>query len=891
MAIGNEGYKSFTGEMPQRGGTRLNNSIELKKLRFERENGRKPTGAEVVAMMKESHQQVTADSKGADRIERAAEVKRNISSQPWSSELDEKEEMRSPAYLKEQSERRADERETDRINYARGLRKQFRQSGRREDSVNPLDKDEGAFQGFLNKYGTPGMRSNAEVERRLLDKQKVRRDKLRIAGENQSAMERGVDPRLAQEAERIERIKNLPSSRPDIFDRRRADSETWDDIDADEGSGLMAGLDKIDPSGPETHRKYEADSETWADLAEDEASGKTAKNDVILDQIDREYNKKYGTGEGDHRGRSLEELKSNVLGKLQNKKERIFHKAGLPAETGHMRNEILPGLHKKQYGKTKEDTEMSGLDRIAEQDQQLKDLASARPKMLEEGDERSMKSPLGNWKKDSETLDDEAQDQGSELQGITDQYPQFEGDERAARKAQEDMNNMKDDEKNKVVKVVQDTKGKQSEEAIAAKEATGDYVRYEGSGFVINKRSLDKAFDRQEKMAMLQHVPQGNRAAMLFNWGFIDKEDLDTAQKQSAKEIKEESLLDLRIAEVEQKMAKSSSTLSKSDQMQYTSHSAGFRQAVKDGDWETAQYFHGKMNNVLPAGSKQEVDFEGLMKKQTDKHNAQVPAKWFAELGMDDSKPYFSSVNMVTKLVNDIRKSPTKGNSFENMLSNSLPNGDTYGEFLKAQGVYSWKDIKAGKVTADQLSKMPGISEDDLISEEAYMGWALPKIQNKILTGMWGNVHERVQGFLAVERKKSINKNQKIMETPAEVDHGLQSAATKVNNQKWAKTQRRLKKQKLKDDLKDEGFTELEKGQGRPFNKKIKDSKKLQKRAVEKAKKEIAKLTKGTPLKGGITRKSEFKNEAALIRFYKDPKNKNKFNKLSASLKYYIDSK
>ena len=79
--------------------------------------------------------------------------------------------------------------------------------------------------------------------------------------------------------------------------------------------------------------------------------------------------------------------------------------------------------------------------------------------------------------------------------------------------------------------------------------------------------------------------------------------------------------------------------------------------------------------------------------------------------------------------------------------------------------------------------------------------------------------------------------------------------------------------------------------EGRPFNKKITDSKKLQKKAVEKAKKEIAKLTKGTPLKGGITRKAKFQNEAALIRFYKDPKNKKKFNELSPSLKYYIDSK
>ena len=88
-----------------------------------------------------------------------------------------------------------------------------------------------------------------------------------------------------------------------------------------------------------------------------------------------------------------------------------------------------------------------------------------------------------------------------------------------------------------------------------------------------------------------------------------------------------------------------------------------------------------------------------------------------------------------------------------------------------------------------------------------------------------------------------------------------------------------------------ENFTELIREGRASKQKKITDTKKRIKLAVEKAKKEIAELTKkGVNIKGN-RKSAKFKNEAAVIRFYKDPKNKNKFNKLSASLKYYIDSK
>ena len=753
MAIGS--YKAFTGEMPQRSGTRLGNSIELKKLRFERDKGRKPTGSEVVAMMKEGFQKVDADYMGADRVARAAETQRNIESQGMDAELDLKDEMRSPAYLKEQSQRRAEDRETDRTNYARGLRKQFTQSGRREDKANPLDKDEGAFQGFLNKYGTPGMRSDAEVERQLLERQEAERNELRIGGENKAAMERDLDPRLAEGA-RIAKDK--------ARQMRERDARIYQESPLDTAM----------------------DSETLSDLVEGEASDKQFAKDKILEQIDQEYDKRtIGTVMGDdpkykrrgQEGIPLSELEADQEGRIQNKRERLKSELDIlgmgdpndPAETGHMRNERLPGLHEKQRGETKEDTEMNEQDRIAQERMEREAMARRQgefhpgefrksPEQLISEDQANIEQEMA----EGEAIDVEERNVNEEFT-TPDQAP--------------DLRNMSKEEKKEVIEQVAKTapNGRQDEGYLAAKEATGDYVRYGGSGFVINKRKLDDAFDRQEKMAMLQHIPQANRAAMLFNWKFIDQEDLDTAQQQSAKQIKEQSLLDLRIAEVKQKMDKSSNTLSKTDQVQYTSHSAGFRQAVKDGDWETAEYFHNKMNSVLPSGSKQEVDFAGLMKKQQEKLRKMTPMKVFQAAGLKDGTAYYKSVDGIMKMVNDIKKSDNKGNSWDQILGQTMPTqtgegSGTYGEFLKAQGIYSWKDIDAGKITSKQLASMPGITEDDLVSEEAYMSWALPKIQNKLATGIWGSVHTQIQNSLGLLKDETLANAQETINNPGVVE-------------------------------------------------------------------------------------------------------------------------
>ena len=668
--------------------TALSTGIDIAKRRFEIENGRPPTGKEVIDLMRSSFQKVEKDRMGEDRWRRAQE--NNALRKKMEEELKRQQiwEDRGSGYeaMSDAGEKRA---EAERIRYNKmvdpewkpsddtwtGRQKILRNMDARNKALDP-ENDPGFLSSLRNKFNISP--TNAEVERRLMARNNAREEEARLhEGEAEGAIAGTASERIRQARAKEMADRDARIHQESTLDSTAMDSEALEDYHQDQASEKMAGLDRIDPSRPDMYKTL------------------------------------YNTGPDS------------------------------------------------------EAREEAEIDQASE----MQEIADKYPQF--EGDERSMKSPLGNWKKDSETLEEEAIDQASEMQTIDDSFPSFEGDERAARRAQEDMQNMSDDEKNEVVKIVQDTKGKQSEEAIAAKEATGDYVRYEGTGFVINKRALDKAFDRQEKMELLQNVPQANRAAMLYNWGFIDKKDLDTAQQQSAKDIKELTLLDLRIKESEAKIAAAGNKLGEADKLKYQSHSTGFRQAVKDGDWETAEYFHSQMNSLLPKGSQDNVDFAELKKKQEERLRKKTPSRIFQDAGLGkDGKAYYDSVDGIMKKVNFIKNSTNKGSEWDRLMSQSLPTATgegagTYGEFLKTQGIYSWKDMKSGKITPEQISKMPGITEDALVSEEAYMSWALPKIQNKLALGIWGNVHTDVQRALGILKKKTIEEAQKTVNTPA----------------------------------------------------------------------------------------------------------------------------
>jgi len=329
-------------------------------------------------------------------------------------------------------------------------------------------------------------------------------------------------------------------------------------------------------------------------------------------------------------------------------------------------------------------------------------------------------------------------------------------------------------------------KGPQSEEHIAAKEATGRYVRYAGSGFVINKSSLEKLFDRKEKMNMLKYIPEGRRAAMLAHWNLIDPSDLSVAQKQSAKEIKELTLLDLKIAEVEERRERTKGKLDPEASLKYREHSAGFRKAVSDGDWETAEFFHNQMNGLLPSGSKDVLDFNKLKTQQQKKLRKLTPLKIFQNAGLKDGSKYYASIDGIMKHVNQIKKSSNKGSEWDRLMGQSMntmtgEGSGTYGEFLKTQGIYSWKKVRAGAGGPGAIpnSVRSQIPEDALVSEEAYMSWALPQIQNKLAKGIWGSVHTQIQDRLGILEKRKVEEAEATLNNPPNVDiHPAQESST-----------------------------------------------------------------------------------------------------------------
>ena len=329
-------------------------------------------------------------------------------------------------------------------------------------------------------------------------------------------------------------------------------------------------------------------------------------------------------------------------------------------------------------------------------------------------------------------------------------------------------------------------KGPQSEEHIAAKEATGRYVRYAGSGFVINKSSLEKLFDRKEKMNMLKYIPEGRRAAMLAHWNLIDPSDLSVAQKQSAKEIKELTLLDLKIAEVEERRERTKGKLDPEASLKYREHSAGFRKAVSDGDWETAEFFHNQMNGLLPSGSKDVLDFNKLKTQQQKKLRKLTPLKIFQNAGLKDGSKYYASIDGIMKKVNFIKNSSNKGSEWDRLMGQSMntmtgEGSGTYGEFLKTQGIYSWKKVRAGAGGPGAIpnSVRSQIPEDALVSEEAYMSWALPQIQNKLAKGIWGSVHTQIQDRLGILEKRKVEEAEATLNNPPNVDiHPAQESST-----------------------------------------------------------------------------------------------------------------
>ena len=363
--------------------------------------------------------------------------------------------------------------------------------------------------------------------------------------------------------------------------------------------------------------------------------------------------------------------------------------------------------------------------------------------------------------------------------------------------AQQAIRDSSPEEQKQISNQIAEVKGIGSPEWVESKEATGNYVSYEGSGLVINMASLGKDIQRNRNMEMLKHIPAANRPAMLVEWGYIDKDDLSIAQKQSAKELKELSLLDLKIAETQGRIEKNKNKMGEKQKLQYTAANKGMQQALKDKDYGLAEVYRNELNTIMPTGDTS--NFQELIDKGITRSKIRTPQKVFTAAGLKDGTKYYDSSLSISKSVNFLKTSSgaKRSTKFEELIGQTAidpvtgENKGTYGEFLKNQGIYQWKDVKGPTFKkAEFLKKNPNAAWA-LDSEESYMKWALPQVQNKLMTGIWGSVHQQVQQYngkqVAVKQKEAsdgvirMRQPWEMGEDEGKVDPALKKAADKIN--------------------------------------------------------------------------------------------------------------
>ena len=330
---------------------------------------------------------------------------------------------------------------------------------------------------------------------------------------------------------------------------------------------------------------------------------------------------------------------------------------------------------------------------------------------------------------------------------------EFTGPIGTQEEAQQAIYDVSDEEQKEISRLVAEQKGMGSDEWVETKEATGKYVRYEGTGLVINMAALQKDIDRNRNMEMLKHIPAANRPAMLVEWGYIDPYDLSIAQKKSAKELKDLELVNLKIAETKLKMKNLEGSVPKKDEERYKAALKGFNQALKDKDYGLAEVHRNEINSIMPTGDT--TNYKQLIDDGIKKQKIRTPQKVFQAAGLGkDGKEYYKTKADIIKRVNFLRETKgSKGDVFDLKFGEQMPDqpeGVTYGRFLTTQGIPPWKDVKGQK-------KVGNIPAYALKSEEEYYSWALPQIEDKLMLGIYGNVHTQVNDL----NMKSLEKVKK----------------------------------------------------------------------------------------------------------------------------------
>jgi len=374
-----------------------------------------------------------------------------------------------------------------------------------------------------------------------------------------------------------------------------------------------------------------------------------------------------------------------------------------------------------------------------------------------------------------------------------------EEDERAVN--EEFIFNASEDEQEEAITQVSEAMGPFAEETVAIKEATGQFVRYDGAtkkGITINKTRLKQLYDQKGKMALLQHVPQENRAALMFNWGLISEKDLSDTQQQSAKEVLELEKIGLQIAELKNNAGNSTTKMSDQQKAEVTAASNGLAAAVKERRWDEAEGFQTQLNELMPDRKPLNIEKmqQGIDKKLLERPKLQ---KVKGLMGTQVWDGYFTFKNDLVKKIDLLKVSKAGSGDLAAFLGGTAQAGEnkgrTWSDILEGQGVPSWSTVDGmdkNSAKAKQIaSRISGGKHEDItrISRGKYMGHVLPQMRQMIMKEQYGNWYTTIEKELhgaqaeaTAEAQESVNSDGVQKPEPASPEAVVETTPKKLQS-------------------------------------------------------------------------------------------------------------
>ncbi len=298
------------------------------------------------------------------------------------------------------------------------------------------------------------------------------------------------------------------------------------------------------------------------------------------------------------------------------------------------------------------------------------------------------------------------------------------------------------------------------EEKTAAKEANGTHVRDESTGFTLNLSRLKKSFKRQEHFAMLKHIPQENRAAMLAEWGYIDPDELTVAQKKSALQLQKLENAKLQGAkyqiDLEQAQKNVGQSLTPVQEKQFSMLKDQYKEAAgrKPPNWVMMEEIGNELGKIHPS-FKDKRNYKQMKKQYMENEKKELMkdgavVKALSGIGVKGKDYYDTKERLYLSAEEKV-----KGASVEDLFKMNMPQkgGATtnLGNLLESQGFASWEavdELQNNNPESNQLvglRKALGLKEGSAITPQSYKGWAMDQFVNRSMTDIYGDTHLMVQ--------------------------------------------------------------------------------------------------------------------------------------------------